>query len=259
MAAPSPAAGAKTLGKHKYLAAGIVVVVGAVVYLYFKNRGSTSAGSSSVPGSSPATVTSPGDSTGGGASGPDLSGLFDSLFGLLGEQQQTIQTIAGGGGTQGTGGGSSNGGQSPVTGPSAPSSPVAPVTSTPTPAPDQAISTPAGGGNVVAPVADVQPSQPNTSTPVTTLGLGDNGSGGPTYTTDNAGRLVDLVNTPEPQMMTPQQGTTISYDLTSTNFATDTSNGGGYSPPLVTLAATKPKAKAAPASGYSQKSKANLH
>lgn len=262
MAAPSPKAGVKTLGKHKYMAVGIVVVVGAVVYLYFKNRGSTSAGSSSVPANSPATVTSPGDSTGGGASGPDLSGLFDSLFSLLGQDQQTIQTLAGGGG------GSSNGGQNPVTNPS-PSTPIAPVTSTPTPT-DQGISTPTGGGNVTAPVAS-QPSQPDTSVAVEGPSFSEGPFAGP----------------PLPQMASappePQQGTVDSfpltptnfitdassgggyaptpatYPLTETNFATDASNGGGYSPPLVTLSTTKPKPKPAPVSGYSQKSKANLH
>lgn len=181
MAAPSPVKGAKTLGKNKYVLVGVLVVAAGVAYLYYKNRGSTSAGSGSAPttAGNPAGYTTPSDSTGGGSSGPDLSGLFDSLFGLLGEQGQTIQSLALAGGS---------GGQSNASQGASGSSVIAPLTQTPTadatsqgPTYNEIPFTTDGGGNVAPFPTATQPSQPSTSFPTlpyipTPYGIGLTGS-----------------------------------------------------------------------------------
>lgn len=105
-AAPKVGAkGAKGLTKNKFVLVG-VLAAGIFVFLYFRKKGtaaastaaSTGASTTSNPATDPNAAYPQGtnDSTGGGASGPDLSSLLDALSASNQATLAAIQAVGGG-------------------------------------------------------------------------------------------------------------------------------------------------------------------
>lgn len=99
------AKGAKGLTKNKFVLVG-VLAAGIFVFLYFRKKGTAAASTADSTGvsttSNPATDPNAAypqgtnDSTGGGASGPDLSSLLDALSASNQATLAAIQAVGGG-------------------------------------------------------------------------------------------------------------------------------------------------------------------